>query len=141
MNNTSAVEVSIHAVSPELILDESTLIGSVGAAGAAAAAPDASDVAAACAEEADALVALPGSLAVAPGPLAAIDADAATGADASSARARPAPPASSDPAIRNVISFLRMLSSSLLFRSLWPVRARVPFLLALRSCWCDVLMP
>src|SRR5580658_8402229 len=43
MNSTRAVEVSIQAVSPELIFDESTENGAVGAAGAAseAAAADA----------------------------------------------------------------------------------------------------
>ena len=34
MNNTRALEVSIQAVSPELIFDESTENGAVGAAGA-----------------------------------------------------------------------------------------------------------
>ena len=44
MNSTSAVEVSIQAVSPELIFDESTENGAVGAAGAASA-PDAAGAA------------------------------------------------------------------------------------------------
>ncbi|MBU9318642.1 hypothetical protein KTF23_16625, partial [Burkholderia multivorans] len=48
MNSTSAVEVSIHAVSPALIFDESTENGALGAAGAAAA--DASAGAEAAAE-------------------------------------------------------------------------------------------
>src|SRR4029077_2163650 len=47
---TSAVEVSIHAVSPELILSVPTRVGSVGAAGAAAAASAAAGAAAGAAE-------------------------------------------------------------------------------------------
>ena len=49
---TSAVDVSIHAVSPELILSVPTRVGSVGAAGAAAAASAAAGAAAASAAEA-----------------------------------------------------------------------------------------
>jgi hypothetical protein len=85
------VEVSIQAVSPALIFDESTENGSVGAAGAAASdAANASGVDAAL----------------------AAGADAATAAEASSAIAGaecPAPAANSDAAIKNVMIVLRIV--------------------------------
>ena len=55
ISNTNAVEVSIHAVSPELILSVSINVGSVGPAGAAAsAAAGAADSAAAAGAAVDA---------------------------------------------------------------------------------------
>ncbi|MBB5503763.1 hypothetical protein HDG37_008011 [Paraburkholderia sp. MM5384-R2] len=93
MNSTSAVEVSIHAVSPELIFDESTENGALGAAGADAAA----SAAAGAAGAADAC---------------ATGTEAAAGAEASCANAQPSPPASNEPAINNVINSLRIFLSS-----------------------------
>jgi hypothetical protein len=108
------VEVSIQAVSPELIFDESTENGAVGAAGAASdaaaagAAPDA-----ASAPDAIAVLALTGdaesgALAGA-APVSEAAADAAAGADASWASAEPTLAPSSDPAINKDISNLRIL--------------------------------
>src|SRR4029077_14732379 len=51
---TSAVDVSIHAVSPELILSVPTRVGSVGPAGAAAASAAAGAAAASAADAAEA---------------------------------------------------------------------------------------
>src|SRR5579863_9319448 len=91
MNSTSAVEVSIQAVSPELIFDESTENGAVGAAGAAAA------------EAAEAS--------------GAAGAEAVAGADASSAYAVPTPPARSDTAISKDIN--KDINNLRIFRFLW----------------------
>src|ERR1700675_1682657 len=102
MNSTSAAEVSIQAVSPELIFDESTENGAVGAAGAAA-----SDAAAEAVAGAEALSAVPGAASA-----AGAAAETAAGAEASSATATVIPPASNDPAIRRDINNLRIFGSS-----------------------------
>ncbi|CAM2140169.1 protein of unknown function [Pararobbsia alpina] len=108
MNSTSAVDVSIHAVSPPLIFDESTMTGAVGAAGAASEAPDAGAAAAALASEAAAAA---GALASAAGALAAgaASADAAAGADASSASAELTPAPINEPAMKRASKNLRMV--------------------------------
>src|SRR5471032_2294658 len=95
MNSTRAVDVSIQAVSPELIFDESTENGSVGAAGAAAAsdAPEAG----AAADAAIAALAVSGALAGAAAVVSEAAADAAAGAEASCAITVPALTPSSDP--------------------------------------------
>jgi hypothetical protein len=117
MNSTKAVEVSIHAVSPELIFDASTEYGAVGAAGAA------SDAAAATAAEAGAAAALASDAAAAGAD--AIGADAAD--DASSACATPSPAPSNDPAIRKVNISLRISDfPSILSISTSPDCARHP---------------
>src|SRR5690349_6423612 len=123
MNSTSAVEVSIHAVSPELIFDESTENGAVGAAGAAAAEASAGALAAGAADASAA-----GALAV----VAVVSgADAAAGADASSATALPMPAASSEPTISRDIKSLRIsgfLLSLFFYRAsapVSPVRIRI----------------
>src|SRR5579864_517983 len=133
MNSTSAVEVSIQAVSPELIFDESTENGAVGAAGAAseagaaplaAAAADASAAGAEAAAAASAAAEASGA-----GALAAVSeaaAEAAAGADASSARAAPIPPAISEPAINRDINNLRISISSCRCFLLQSVRAGLP---------------
>src|SRR5579862_9440406 len=101
MNSTSAVEVSIHAVSPDAIFEESTMNGSVGAAGAASDAPDA-----AAAEDAIAVLAEAGALAVVSEDAGA---EAAAGADASWARAVPTFAPISALATSSDIKKLRML--------------------------------
>src|ERR1700710_946243 len=108
MNSTRAVEVSIQAVSPELIFDESTENGAVGAAGAAsdaAAAPDAASAPGATATGDAESGALAGAAAV----VSEAAADAAAGADASWASAEPTLAPSSDPAINKDINNLRIL--------------------------------
>jgi len=102
MNNTNAVEVSIQAVSPELIFEESTDTGAVGAASAAAAAEaaagaEASEAAAGAAIGIEAMAA------------AGADAAEAEAPDASSARAALKPAASNDPAISTVSKSLRII--------------------------------
>jgi hypothetical protein len=116
MNSTSAVEVSIQAVSPELIFDESRENGAVGAAGAAseAAAADAG----AAADAAAALVTA--ALVTAALAASALGADAVAAAaeafDASSANAALTPPARSEAAIARDIKNLRIFRFLLLFR-------------------------
>lgn len=105
MNSTRAVEVSIQAVSPELIFDESTENGSVGAAGAASDAPEAG----AAADAAGAALAVSGALAGAAAVVSEAAADAAAGADASCAITVPTLTPSSDPAINKDINNLRIL--------------------------------
>ncbi len=127
MNSTSAVEVSIQAVSPELIFEESTENGSVGAAGAASDAPDAGAAAeAASADEDIAVLALTGDAGA--GALAAVasdaGADAAAGADASWARATPTLAPISDPAINKDINNLRILLFPLIAEFLLRERPR-----------------
>src|SRR5476651_2502765 len=94
MNSTRAVEVSIQAVSPELIFDESTENGSVGAAGADAAV---------------AALAVSGALAGAAAVVSEAAADAAAGADASCAITVPALTPSSDPAINKELNNIGIL--------------------------------
>jgi hypothetical protein len=109
------VEVSIQAVSPELIFDESTENGAVGAAGAASDAPEAGAAAdAASAPEAIAVLALTGeaasgALAGAAADVSEAGADAAAGADASCAITVPTLTPTSDPAINKDINNLRIL--------------------------------
>src|SRR5579862_4717708 len=98
MNSTSAVEVSIHAVSPDAIFEESTMNGAVGAASDA---PDA-----AAAEDAIAVLAEAGALAVVSEDAGA---EAAAGADASWARAVPTFAPISALATSSDIKKLRML--------------------------------
>ncbi|CAL8475414.1 protein of unknown function [Caballeronia sp. S22] len=107
MNSTRATEVSIQAVSPELILEESTMTGSVGAAGAASDAPDAGAAAdAASADDAIAVLAEAGALAAVSDDAGA---EAAAGADASWARAVPTFAPTSAPATNSDIKKLRIL--------------------------------
>ena len=105
MNNTNAVEVSIQAVSPELIFEESTDTGAVGAASAAAGAAAPEAAAAADASEAAAGAAI-GIEAIA---AAGADAAAADAPDASSARAALKPAPNNDPAISTVSKSLRII--------------------------------
>src|SRR5690349_8602845 len=129
MNSTRAVEVSIQAVSPELIFDESTENGAVGAAGAASDAAAAADASAGALAAGAAEASAAGALAAASdaaGALAVVSgAEAAAGADASSARAAPMPTVSSEPAISRDINNLRIFSFLLsLFFTVRPRRSR-----------------
>lgn len=117
MNSTSAVEVSIQAVSPELIFDESTENGALGAAGAASEAAAAADAGAA------ALASAPGADAAAAG--AAAGAEAAAAPDALSANAAPIPPANSEAAIAKDINNLRIFRFPLV-ANFWNYRASAP---------------